>query len=139
MPDSVYSSLHTDERADDLATPSVEVTSHAARVALVALVGEHDLSTKPRLIDALVRASEQPFVVVDFSLCTFVDSSVVGALVALRGVGISSIMLVVPDTQRIVRRTFELAGIVEFFPVYDSLEQALAKSDGDPERREVPS
>ncbi len=89
------------------------------------------------MIDAFARASEQPYVVVDLSLCTFVDSSVLGALVALHGIGLSSISLVVPDAQRIVRRTFELAGMAEFFPIYDSLEQAIAATDDSPE--EVPS
>ena len=133
MSDAVFSSPPVAIRADDLGTPSVAVTTHNAQTALVTLVGEHDLSTKPSLLVALARASEQPNVIVDLSPCTFVDSSVLSALVALHGIGISRVSLVVPETQRIVRRTFELAGMAEFFPVRDSLEQALLATDGSPE------
>ena len=113
------------------------MTAHTGQVVRVALVGEHDLSTKPSLIDALTRASDRPYVVVDLSLCTFVDSSVLSALVAFHGIGLSRISLVVPDTQRIVRRTFQLAGMAEFFPIHDSLEQAVSATAGSPEQ--VPS
>ncbi len=134
MSDSVFSSPSAGFRADDLGTPSVEVATPAVEVALVTLVGEHDLSTKPLLLDALARASEQPCIVVDLTLCPFVDSSVLGALVALHGVGLSRIKLVVPDAQRIVRRTFELAGMAAFFPLYDSLEEALTGTDDSPDQ-----
>ena len=77
------------------------------------------------MLDALARASDQPCVVVDLSRCTFADSSVVSALVAMDSTGLSFVRLVVPETQAAVRRTFELVGMAEFVPVHDSLEEAL--------------
>jgi anti-sigma B factor antagonist len=132
MSDSVFPSPRADYRARaDLAKPSVEVVQHSPRIAVVALAGEHDVSTKGNLLDALASASVRHHVIVDLSLCTFADSSVVSALLALDSVGVSSVTLVVPETQRAVRRTFELVSMDEFVPVYDSLEEALAAAGDD--------
>ena len=53
-------------------------------IAVVALFGEHDLSGKQRLSDALAKASVRRDVLVDLSACTFLDSSVIGTLFAAR-------------------------------------------------------
>ncbi|MDX6600660.1 MAG: hypothetical protein QOE87_4547 [Gaiellales bacterium] len=112
-------------RADAGVAPSIQVVRHSERIALVTLVGEHDISTKPRMQDALARASEQPCVVVDLSLCPFVDSSFIGILLALHGTAACSIRLVVPETGRAVRRTFELVRLGHLFPMHASLELGL--------------
>jgi anti-anti-sigma factor len=136
MSDSASPSPRADYRAG-AAEPSVEVVLHTARVSLVEVVGEHDLSTKGAVLDALARAAAQPCVVVDFSRCTFVDSSVISVLVALHGTAICSIRFVVPDAQRIVRRTFELVQMDRFFNVHDSLEGALLAAEADDAAAEV--
>jgi len=51
--------------------------------------------------------------------------------VALDSTGLCFVRLVVPETQRAVRRTFELVGMAEFVPVHDSLEEALIEARED--------
>jgi anti-anti-sigma factor len=130
MSDSVTPSPRAGYRGD-AAEPSVEVIHRTARVSLVEVAGEHDLSTKGAVLDALARAAAQPCVVVDFSRCTFVDSSVISVLVALHGTAICTITLVVPESQRIVRRTFEMVQMGRFFGMHDSLEEALLAAEAD--------
>jgi anti-anti-sigma factor len=130
MSDSVSPSPRAGYRAG-VAEPSVEVVRHTARVSVVEFVGEHDLSTKGAVLDALAHAAAQPSVVVDFSRCTFVDSSVISVLVALHGTAICTVRLVVPDGQRIVRRTFEMVQMDRFFAVHDCLERALLAAEAD--------
>ena len=127
MSDSVLPSPRADYRAgtEDLGMPSVEVVRHSARIAVVSLVGEHDLSTKDRMLDALASAASQPCVVVDLSRCTFVDSSFIGVLVALYGTDICTVQARRARTQRVVWRTLELVQMDRFFAIHDSLEQAL--------------
>lgn len=127
MSDSVSPSPRAGYRADTdgLAEPSVEVVRPTARIAHVKVIGEHDLSTKGSVLDALAHAAAQPCVVVDLSLCTFVDSSFINVLVALHGTEVSTVRLVVPEMQRTVRRTFEMVQLDRLFPMHDSLEQAL--------------
>jgi anti-anti-sigma factor len=60
---------------------TLEVENHAPNVAIVAVRGEHDLTTKPALAEALARASDHLNVLVDLSECPFMDSSLIGALV----------------------------------------------------------
>jgi anti-anti-sigma factor len=133
MSDPAFPAARAEDRAraEDVIRPSVGVACHTSRIALVTLVGEQDLSTRAYLRDALAYASEQPCVVVDLSRCTFVDSSVIGALVALACTGVSSVRLVVPETQLVVRRTFELVGMGDFFPLHDSLEEGLIAAGDD--------
>ena len=128
MSESAFFYPRAEVCADDLGTPRVEVDARAGRVAVVTLVGEHDLSTKPLLLDALARATQHPHVVVDLSQCTFVSSSVLNPLIALHD-GPSSIGLVVPNAHGPVGRTFELARMAAYFPLCSSLEEALAGID----------
>ena len=127
MSDSVLPSPRADYRAgtEELGMPSIEVVRHSSRIAIVSPVGEHDLSTKDGMLDALASAASQPCVVVDLSRCTFVDSSFIGVLVALYDTDICTVRLVVPRTQGIVWRTLELVQMDRFFAIHGSLEQAL--------------
>jgi anti-anti-sigma factor len=66
--------------------PTVEVEIFSAAVAVVALGGEHDLTTKTEVAQALARACAHPHVLVDLSACNFMDSSTLAVLfVAYRG------------------------------------------------------
>lgn len=64
-------------------TLSVSMTD-GGRVAQVALEGEHDVSSAHELSRALLACCLEPVevVVVDVALCTFADSTVLGALVS---------------------------------------------------------
>lgn len=133
MSDSVSPSPRADYRAgaEELGASSVEVVRLTERIALVNLVGEHDIATKDSMMDAFASAAAQPCIVVDFSRCTFVDSSAINVLVALHGTGISVVRLVVPEAQRIVWRTFEIVQMNQFFAIHESLEQALLAATVD--------
>jgi anti-sigma B factor antagonist len=117
--------------AGELAAPRLEVVPHTARIALVNVTGEQDLATKDAVLDAFARAAAHPCIVVDLSRCTFVDSTFIGVLVALHGTDICAVRLVVPEAQRIVRRTFQMVQMDQLFPLHDSLEEALLAAAAD--------
>lgn len=52
------------------------------RVSVVALVGDHDIATSHEVRRALAEVNGAPLVVVDLTRCTFLDSTVLGVLVA---------------------------------------------------------
>lgn len=114
-------------RAGDVGTPRVEVRLHAPHTTVVTLIGEHDLATTPRLLEAFELASQERYVVIDLTPCTFVDSSLVSAVLSLRRMqaGGELVGLVVAEGQRGVRRTLEMLRIDELFPVHGSLDEAL--------------
>jgi anti-sigma B factor antagonist len=86
------------------------------------------LHSASHLRDELLRAgeAEHPCVVVDLSRVTFIDSTglgvLVGALKRVREKG--ALSLVCP--QRQVRRVFEITGLTKVFPMFNSLEEAVA-------------
>ena len=92
-------------QSDQPPSQGVEVEVQPARApqyaAIVSLRGEHDLATAPVIRDALSAVFGD--VLVDLSECTFVDSTVIGALIAasqdLQREG-HTLALVVPPGER---------------------------------------
>ena len=88
-------------------------------VAIIALSGEHDLSTATAVGDA-VRAHGNGALVVDLVQTTFLDSSILGVLVAAsRGAGENGTQfsVVLPtDARSPVRRIFDLTGLDSAVP-----------------------
>jgi anti-anti-sigma factor len=107
----------------DQTPPEIDVEVRPARAprhaALVTLRGEHDLATTGQLRDAL-----QPLfgdVLVDLSECTFVDSTVIGALIAAAqelGREGHELSLVVPPDNEHIARTLEIVRIGELMRIY---------------------
>jgi anti-anti-sigma factor len=105
---------------------AVEVEVRPARArqyaAIVSLRGEHDLATTPALRDALSPVLGD--VLVDLSECTFVDSSVIGALIAasleLQREG-HALSLVIPPENVNVARTLEIVRIGELLRIYPQM------------------
>lgn len=95
--------------------------------SVVEVGGEVDLHSANQLRDELLKAAEgeNPCVVVDLSRVSFIDSTglgvLVGALKRVRETGVLS--LVCP--QRSVRRVFEITGLMQVFPIFDSVEEAV--------------
>lgn len=95
---------------------------------VVEVGGEVELHSASQLRDELLRAgeAEHPCVVVDLSRVTFIDSTglgvLVGALKRVREKG--ALSLVCP--QRQVRRVFEITGLTKVFPMFDTLDDAVA-------------
>jgi anti-sigma B factor antagonist len=108
-------------------------------VRVVALLGEHDLSTVDRLageIDGQFREVSQ--VVIDLTRATFVDSTVVCAL-AQGGerarLGAACRFAVVASPGSFVRRVFDLVDLRNLMPTYETLEEALADGGVSPTAR----
>ena len=118
----------------------IEVESHSDDAAIVTLRGEHDLSTQPAIAHALDSACLRRNVVVDLSECTFVDSSVITALLrTARRLQVHDGMfeLAVPCSARPIRRVLELMSVQVMLPVHDTraaavgcIERALRSRQG---------
>jgi anti-sigma B factor antagonist len=97
--------------------------------ALVALRGEVDIYTAPRLKERLLELLDggATGIVVDLSAVTFIDSTALGVLIGgvrrLRDVG-GSMALVV--TTRTVERVLTITGLDRVFAIHDTREAALA-------------
>lgn len=116
------------------ATPAsrpFEIREHdAGGVHVVAVQGELDLATAPRLavrIDNARRSGAQRLVI-DLTATEFCDSTGLRALVGCRHevVAHGGRMALAVLEESAVARMFSLAGAHELMPVYDGLEPALA-------------
>jgi anti-anti-sigma factor len=98
-------------------------------VAVVALVGEHDLSTAPDVGYAL-RQPRATGLVVDLSQTTFLDSSILGVLLtAARDAEqrqASFAVVISDDPVSAPRRIFDLTGLISALPVETDLAAAVA-------------
>jgi anti-anti-sigma factor len=93
---------------------------------VLSLAGELDLADAPALREALRRAVERSprRLVVDLTEVTFVDSTVLGALVEARsGLGGEAFALAAPGLE--VRRALQVSGLDRHFAVYDRVETAI--------------
>jgi anti-anti-sigma factor len=105
------------------------VELHAAGIAVVKLRGEHDLGGKAALVKALSAASEQLNVLVDLSECTFMDSSVIAALVpVVRSLNESDgrLELVIPPEATNLHRVAKLTGLADFVPIHETQSAGFA-------------
>jgi anti-sigma B factor antagonist len=108
----------------------LQVHQHEGWVVL-AVVGEIDLATAPRVrqavIDALATAGSSPSVVLDLGSVDFIDSSglgvVLGALKRVRSAD-GRLRVIVREPQ--VRRVFELTDLDRILALASSLDEALS-------------
>jgi anti-sigma B factor antagonist len=106
-------------------------------VAIVELEGEHDIYTAPRLRDSLAELLESaPGIVVDLSATTFVDSSILGALLNARQRALESgkgfAVCLADGSDPAVRRVFDMTGLTATLPVLDNLERATEAAVAGP-------
>jgi anti-anti-sigma factor len=114
----------------------IEVEVHSATAAIVTLRGEHDLDSRPDIAKALETASGRTHVLVDLSECTFIDSSVISALLrasnslTIRG---GLLELVIPSgAHRAVRNVFEIMGLQRLLPIHETRAAAIEYLDAPP-------
>jgi hypothetical protein len=112
------------ERADDV----IEIELRSTDVALLSLVGEHDIGSQARLSEALEYAmSSRKAIIVDLAPCTFAELTVVGALIdcerRLRRQD-RSLAIVIPPCDSFPRRLSRAVRLESWMPVYDSVEGA---------------
>ena len=107
----------------DLPDSRIDVESRAG-VWLLSLHGEHDIATQPSLREQLghVRAAGGP-IVVDLSGASFVDSTIVGALLECAEGG-SAVSAVAPP-ESAARRLADLVRMADALPVYDDLASGI--------------
>ena len=98
------------------------------RTSVVAVEGELDLSTAPRLkwmlLDSL--ESEGAQVVADLSLVDFMDSTALGVLVGVQRKLAADARLAIVCTSEKVLQIFQFSGIDSAFAIFPTLEDALA-------------
>jgi anti-anti-sigma factor len=103
---------------------------HESGTGIVVVRGEHDLSTVDELRDALNRALEAPAMIVDLSETAFIDSAVLGVLIASHRAAIEAghnwALVVGGESSPAVRRILELTGLDVIMPLYNNTDEALA-------------
>jgi anti-sigma B factor antagonist len=111
---------------------AVEVKSASPWIAIVSLVGEHDLgdytTVKTALTHAAVRAEN---VIVDLTECTFIDSTVLATMInsgSIAAVDGGRVLVVLPP-EGSVQRLAQAACLDEILPTYDALAAAMASID----------
>ena len=111
----------------------ITADSWTASVAIVPLVGEHDLSRHESLRVALARASiRAPNVIVDLSQCTFIDCTVVRLLLDAQSVvrrDEGDFGVVLPAAPNAVTRIAELVQLSQRARTYSSVEEAIGGSN----------
>ena len=110
---------------------AVHIEDSVEGTATVALRGELDLSTIPRMERALLeQVTQRRAVLVDLSGLTFIDSSGMGVLIqAVRSANGTPVhILIGPGSQ--VERVFRIAGLYEALPVFSDRERALGRLTG---------
>lgn len=93
------------------------------------LRGEHDLTTKAAIGDALADAGDECDVLVDLAECTFIDSTVIGVLVlAFQGFGERGrrLELAIPASATAIQRVAKVAGLTTFFAIHETRSAGLA-------------
>jgi anti-anti-sigma regulatory factor len=104
-----------------------EIASTA--LCVVILCGEHDMSTRVSVSLTMSRAVDYPYVLVDLTKCTFVDSMLVGAITKgaarARERG-GRLELAVSPGRDAVRRNLEIMGIDGRLRFHDSRADGIA-------------
>ena len=105
--------------------PEIEVRPEPGDVIVLTLTGDHDLATKPLLVAELAEVTPATAIIIDLTRCTFIDSTVIGAILGARLPGPSRIALVLPPDTSYVVRALSVIGMRDLLPVYPSVEAAL--------------
>jgi anti-sigma B factor antagonist len=114
-------------------TPELNITvkEPSDDTVVVHLAGELDLVTTHTLQERLWPLFDRPrrAVLLDLTEVTFLGSTGLADLVnAKERAGRSGIRLLLVATGRVVLRPLEATGLMSIFPVYDSIDAALAAS-----------
>ena len=118
----------------------IVIDDTAGDVLVVVIEGEHDIYTAPTLRERLDESLERGGgVVVDLTAATFVDSSVLGALLDARRRALEStqgfVVCVGETVEPGAQRILDITGLVPVLPVMRGRDEAIAaaRSDGGPD------
>jgi anti-sigma B factor antagonist len=108
----------------------------AGDVVVVVVEGEHDIYTAPTLRERLEEAiARGGGIVVDLTGATFVDSSVLGALLAARRRALEAdqgfVVCVGASVEPGVQRILDITGLTPVLPVLSERTAAIATARGD--------
>jgi anti-anti-sigma factor len=107
----------------------IEIQIHSPNACIVTLRGEHDASSSEAVTLALAAARNYGNILIDLGECTFVDSSLISALLVAaqraRELG-GALALALPAEADAVRRTLEIANIQMILPFHATREAGLA-------------
>ena len=106
-------------------------------VLVVVVNGEHDIYTAPSLRERLEQGlGAERGLVVDLSGATFLDSSILGALLEARRQahekGLGFVVCLAEDPEPGVQRILEITGLVPVFPVVRGRDEALEAARSAP-------
>jgi anti-sigma B factor antagonist len=105
--------------------PSIDLRVEPGDVIVLTLIGDHDLATKPSLVAELAALAPEAAVVIDLTRCTFVDSTVIGAILNTRQPDRPRVSLVLPPDTSYVVRALSVLGVRDLLPVHPTVEAAL--------------
>ena len=122
---------------------SIALDDSHGDVVIVVVRGEHDIYTAPTLRERLDQAlgggpggGGPAGVIVDLSGATFLDSSILGALLEARRQALERsagyVVSLGEDPEPGVQRILEITGLVPVFPVVRSLDEALEAARSAP-------
>ena len=117
---------------------SIVLDDSQGDVLLVVVRGEHDIYTAPALRDRLDEAlgRDPTGVIIDLSGATFLDSSILGALLEARRQALEKtlgyVVCLGENPEPGVARILEITGLVPVFPVVRSREEALGTARSAP-------
>jgi anti-sigma B factor antagonist len=121
---------------------TIDVEVHSAHAAIVTLRGEHDLSSRPQITVALAVARGCGNVLVDLTGATFIDSSVINALLHSANVLVregARLEVVVPPDCYSMRSLFEILSVTRLLAMHDTRDAGIASiSLAAPPRITVP-
>jgi len=106
-------------------------------IPILDLHGEHDIYTAPKVRGRLSELVESGRgVVVDLSGASFVDSSILGALLNARQRAVEAkkgfAVCLGTGSDPAVRRVFDMTGLTETLPVLEDLERAVSAAGSGP-------
>jgi anti-sigma B factor antagonist len=110
----------------------VLVERPAPGTAVVVFSGEHDMATKDEITDVLNSLVRwEKLIVADFSSASFVDSSMLGVLLATdeQARELGKTFRLQLGTADIVRRAFEITGVFGVIERVTTREEALAPEE----------
>jgi anti-anti-sigma factor len=111
------------------ACSSIEVDSSSPGVSIVALRGEHDVNSWTDVVLALAPAGARLAVLVDLSECTFMDSTVITALlVASKQLGLrgGALEVVIAPGENAIRRTLQLMSVGALLSIHETRAAGIA-------------
>jgi anti-sigma B factor antagonist len=117
--------LHTSGESATMSTPLTVRTEDRDGVVIVSLTGELDMATENQAAVALRDATARGVpVVLDMTGLRFFSSAGLRLLVRLHDG--ASVDVRLAGDQRVVRRPLELTGLLDLFPMYASVAEAMA-------------